>query len=194
MTPLWVPVDLANIRKPAEHPAGSIIAIIPTSRKVPPICWALRFDFVASGSTTPCLYLINGNPWNQHGGVIVQCNDGHLDDRCSVGFSSPNARVRIEFDLNSRILARDVGYYEQGPFVAIGDFGFRLCGQDSFRPERAQVWIDCDRWVNDSEAFQRAMNSSDVVNAYAPNWRVLVTVPELKRSFTVDFVKHEVVP
>jgi hypothetical protein len=192
MTLQWLPTSEAQAQKPSAHPPGSLIAIFPTSRKAPAICWALRFDFVTDGKTTPCLYLINGNPWNQENGVVIQCNDGHLDERATVGFCSPRAKVRIDVDLESRVLARDVGYYEVGPFVAMGDFGFRLCGQDSFRTERTQVWIDCDQWVNDSATFQRAMNSSDAVFAYIPKWRVSVMLPDRDQTFCIEFSKGKV--
>lgn len=194
MSTTWLPLSLCAIRKPSAHPAGSLLALPYRSQKVAKICWALRFDASDGEHNLPHLYFIDGAPVNQPVGTVMQCRDGGLDDVAVPGLSPPEAEIGIEVDAETWVRGREVAYYDVGPFVAIGDFGYRLCGYNRVRAELPYHWIDCQTWLTDPSSFQEATKSSDVVSAYTKAWRVRVNLPSIKRIFSIDFKAHEVRP
>jgi len=194
MSNTWLPLSLCTIRKPSAHPPGSLLALPYRSQKVAKICWALRFDASDGQQDIPHVYFIDGAPVNQPVGTVMQCRDGGLDDVDVPGLSSPKAEIGIEIDAETWVRGREVGYYDVGPFVAIGSFGYRLCGYSRTRAELPNHWIDCQKWLTDSSSFQEATNSSDAVSAYAKAWRVNVNLPSIKKAFSIDFKAQEIQP
>lgn len=173
MSMTWIPVG-SPCMKPSEHPAGTLIAVAPQSKKAPTVCWALRFDDVQDGEETGCLYLLNGSPLGPAGeNNVMSCRDGHIDDLAVIGIGPPNFRVEIEFDPNDWIRDNDIAWYDAKAHVAIGEFGARLCGFDQYRRQQSRVWIDCATWRSDLEAPRLVNSRANIVTAYARTWRVI---------------------